>query len=205
MENTGGLLNLLNGKMGISAPKNSVPVMALIRKHNPKSKEELVKLIESHYLNHCECNIVSQGTVIDFGKNLYNAQKEFWGKYRFSVKECIQWEYNLFVVNSLRGDIIEKKAINKLLNMSSNLAFREAEGFIDEDLRIDIIIMYKNKEIGGIQVKPETFNRMRAEVIHINNKGHRQWGKPVYYLFYDKDENFTNIEYLLESINKLKK
>ena len=57
--------------------------------------------------------------------------------------------------------------------MSSNLAFREAEGFIDEDLRIDLIIIYKNKEIGGIQVKPETFNRMRQEVIHINNKGHR--------------------------------
>ena len=30
--NTGGLLNLLNGKMGISAPYKSVPVIKLINK-----------------------------------------------------------------------------------------------------------------------------------------------------------------------------
>jgi len=203
MENTGGPLNLINGKMGISAPSNSVPVMALIRKHTPKSREELVSLIKSHYLNHCECGIVSKGTVVDFGKNLFKAQKEFWGENKFTVKECIQWEYNLFVVNSLKGDLIEKRALNKLKEMRDDLGFVEAEGFIDEDLRIDIIIKYKGQEIGGIQVKPLTFKRMRSEVIHINNTGHIKWGKPVYYLFYDDNENFTNIEIIIESINDL--
>jgi len=45
MTYTGGPLNELNGKMGISAADKSVPVMKLIRKHKPKSREELVQLI----------------------------------------------------------------------------------------------------------------------------------------------------------------
>lgn len=45
MAYTGGPLNELNGKMGISAPYKSVAVMKLIRYHKPKSKDELVELI----------------------------------------------------------------------------------------------------------------------------------------------------------------
>jgi DNA gyrase/topoisomerase IV subunit A len=45
---TGGELNILNGGgRGISAPDKSVPVMKLIKVHKPKSKEELVNLIEN--------------------------------------------------------------------------------------------------------------------------------------------------------------
>jgi len=39
MAYTGGPLNELNGKMGISAPNKSVPVMKLIKAHNPKRKK----------------------------------------------------------------------------------------------------------------------------------------------------------------------
>lgn len=204
MEDTGGLLNLLNGKMGISAPQKSVPVMALIRKHNPKSKEELIQLIESHYSNSCVCNIVSQGSVKDFGNNLYNAQIEYWGEYKFSLKECIQWEYNLFVVNSLRGGIVEKKAIEILKFKNSIFDFKESEGYLDENLRIDILIINNGIEVGGIQVKPESFNRMRKEVLYINKKGHQQWGKPVFFLFYDENENFTNMDFIIKTIKTLK-
>ena len=45
MPYTGGPLNTLNGKMGISAPENSVPVMKLIRINHPNRKEELVEII----------------------------------------------------------------------------------------------------------------------------------------------------------------
>ena len=58
MSLTGGSLNLLNGKMGISAPNKSVPVMKLIKMHKPKSKEELVELIKYHYKNKCDCGII---------------------------------------------------------------------------------------------------------------------------------------------------
>ena len=79
MAYTGGELNELNGKMGISNPSTSVPVMKLIKTHNPKSKEALVQLIEYHKINRCSCGIVSKGTVREFGEWLYESQKKHWG------------------------------------------------------------------------------------------------------------------------------
>jgi len=203
MAYTGGPLNELNGKMGISAPFKSVPVMKLIRAHNPKSKEELVELIKWHSENKCECGVVSKGTVESFGKNLYESQIKHWGEYRYSLQDCIQWEYDLFVVQSLKGGIVEKKAIEELTKIISGLFFEEAEGFFDEELRIDIVIKKAGNEIGGIQVKPLTFKKMRREVITFNKDANQKWGKPVFYLYYDNNENFVNLNDLLSLISKL--
>lgn len=203
MTYTGGPLNLLNGKMGISAPQNSVPVIKLIRTHKPKSKDELVELIKYHYENKCKCGIKSQGTIEDFGQNLYNAQIPFWSNNRYSLKECIQWEYDLFVVQSLKGGIIEKRALNDLKKILNGLQISEAEGYLDEELRIDIILYNSGKEIAGIQVKPITFNYMRSSVIIHSKKANLQWGKPVFYLYYDNDENFINFDKIVAEIEKL--
>ncbi|MCK5029328.1 MAG: MjaI family restriction endonuclease [Bacteroidales bacterium] len=203
MAYTGGPLNELNGKMGISAPYKSVPVMKLIKAHKPKSKEELVELIKWHSENKCECGVVSQGTVESFGKNLYDSQISYWGYNKYSLQECIQWEYDLFVVQSLKGGIVEKKAIEQLRKTFSSYSFVEAEGFLDEELRIDIIINKNQDEVGGIQVKPSTFKLMRKEVITFNKNANQKWGKPVLYLFYDDKEKFVNLSELVDLIGKL--
>lgn len=203
MAYTGGPLNELNGKMGISAPYKSVPVIKLIRVHNPKSKEELVELIKWHSENTCECGVVSQGTVESFGKNLYDSQNKYWGEIRYSLQDCIQWEYDLFVVQSLKGGIVEKKAITELTKKVSNFTFNEAEGFLDEELRIDIVIKKNGFEVGGIQVKPLTFKKMRREVITFNKDANLKWGKPVFYLYYDDNENFVNTDEIIAAIQKL--
>ena len=191
---TGGPLNELNGKMGISAPFRSVAVMKLIRTHQPKSKEELVELIKWHSTNKCECAVVSQGTVEDFGRNLYESQKVYWGSYKYSLQECIQWEYDLFVVQSLKGGIVEKRAIKELRGAVPSLSFEEAEGYLDEELRIDVLVKRQEIEVSGIQVKPLTFRLMRQEVIIFNTVANQRWGKPVLYLYYDAGENFVNID-----------
>lgn len=203
MAYTGGPLNELNGKMGISAPFKSVPVMKLIKAHSPKSKEELVELIKWHAENSCECGVVSQGTVEAFGKNLYDSQIKYWGEIRYSLQDCIQWEYDLFVVQSLKGGIVEKRAIQELTMKSPNLTFQEAEGFLDEELRIDIIIKKSGNDVGGIQVKPLTFKKMRREVITFNKDANQKWGKPVFYLYYDDNESFVNTEELNAAIQTL--
>lgn len=203
MAYTGGPLNELNGKMGISAPYRSVPVMKLIRAHHPKSKDELVELIKWHSENKCECGIVSQGTIESFGKNLYESQIKYWGEHRYSLQDCIQWEYDLFIVQSLKGGIIENKAIRELKNKISEFSFEEAEGFLDEELRVDIIIKKDFDVMAGIQVKPLTFKKMRQEVITFNKKANQKWGKPVFYLYYDGGENFVNIDELILSIREL--
>lgn len=202
MAYTGGPLNELNGKMGISAPYKSVPVMKLIRIHKPKTRDELYELIKFHFENNCECGTQSQGTIEDFGKNLYESQLSYWDKYRYNLKECIQWEYGLFISQSLKGNLVERKAIKELTNKISGLSFEEAEGYLDEELRIDILIKKNENPIAGIQVKPLTFKMMRQEVITFNKTANQRWGKPVYYLYYDDNEEFKNINELISEIGK---
>jgi hypothetical protein len=203
MTYTGGLLNELNGRMGISAPFKSVPVMKLIRSHNPKSKTELVELIKFHCTNDCACGVRSQGSVEDFGMNLYKSQLTHWGEYKFSLKDCIQWEYDLFIIQSLKGNLIEEKAKIKLNDVLSNYAISDAEGYIDEELRVDLIVYKQGVEIGGIQVKPNTFKKMRRNIISFNISSNQKWGKPVFYLYYDGNENFINLDEIILAIKNI--
>lgn len=198
---TGGPLNLLNGKMGISAPHRSVPVMKLIRFHQPKSKKELEDLITRHSTHQCACGIVSRGSVVSFGENLYKAQMSYWGEYRFSRKECIQWEYDLFITQSIKGGLMEKKAIEILNSLLPQFIFSEAEGYIDEELRVDITVVAGGNLIAGIQIKPLTFIKMRSTVITYSQNANKKWGNPVYYFYYDDKEEFINT---IELINLIK-
>jgi len=200
MAYTGGPLNELNGKMGISAPNRSVPVMKLIKTHQPKSKDELVQLIKYHHENDCTCGIKSQGTIVDFGRNLYEAQQQYWGEKRFSLQQCIQWEYDLFVVQSLKGGIIEKQAIRELARLLPDFQVAEAAGYLDEELRIDILLHKNGKTRSGIQVKPVTFKYMRPEVIAFNQTANQKWNYPVFYLYYNEIEEFQDISKLIQEI-----
>lgn len=197
---TGGPLNLLNGKMGISAPHRSVPVMKLIRFHNPKSKKELEDLISTHASLQCKCGIVSKGSVVNFGENLFKAQMEHWGEYRYSLKECIQWEYDLFVSQSLKGGLMEKLAIKNLKTLLPQFVFTESDGYIDEELRIDITVEMNKNIFAGIQVKPSTYLKMRSEIITFNQNANKKWGRPVFYFYYDNNERFLNTNELINSI-----
>ena len=203
MSLTGGKLNKLNGDAGISAPDNSVPVMKLIKKHNPKSKDELVALIKSHHESRCNCGIISKGTVEDFGKNLYDAQMKYWRKYEFTLQECIQWEYHLFITNSLKGNSIESNAKQKLKENLNNFTVEEANQFYDEEFRIDLVIKKNETEICGIQVKPATFDLMRKGVIDRNLSSNDKWWKPVFYLKYNNKDEFINLNEILLHINDL--
>jgi len=206
---TGGELNWLNGKHGISAPYRSVPVMKLIREHHPKSKGELIKLIEYHYKSDCKCGIKSQGTIQDFGKNLYEAQIKEWGEYRYSLEECIRWEYHLFVTQSLKGRLIEDRAKEKIENELSKsyedeISIEDANKFFDEDLRIDQEIKYQGKTMAGIQVKPESFKFMRESVKYMHKNQNSKVCFPVFYLYYNyKSEKFINLTLVNKDILEL--
>jgi hypothetical protein len=202
MTYTGGQLNELNGKMGISAPHKSVPVMKLIKIHKPKSKEELVLLIKYHFENECSCGIKSQGTLKDFGNNLYNSQLKYWKENRFTHKECLQWEYDLFIVQSLKGGILEQKAITLLKKLLPQYIIKEAKGYLDEEVRVDIIISKNNRTICGIQVKPKSFKYARKNVIDFNLKANKKYKKPVFYLYYNEEDSFIAVENLILEIQK---
>lgn len=205
MAYTGGELNLLNGKYAISAPTNSVPIMKLIKIHQPKSRDELYGLIQYHFEADCPCGIKSKGRIEDFGKQLFDAQLKEWGHYKYSLTECIQWEYDLFVVQSLKGNNLEnkvKEALQKILK-TVELEIHFAEGFIDEELRVDLLVSKNNTDICGIQVKPASYNKMRKGVILHNKKSNEKWGKPVFYLFYSDKEKLINTDEIITDILKL--
>lgn len=191
---TGGLLNVLNGKMGISAPNNSVSVNKLINIHNPCSYDELEALIEYHYLFDCDCGIKSKGTVRDFGVRLFESQLEFFGEYLFSLEECIRWEYDLFVKNSLKGNRMENRAVECLSRYLDGFEVCSSSGFVDEVLRVDVEVFCDGVLVCGVQVKPFSYVFMREEVKFVNCKGNSDYDGSVFYLFYDDDGFFMNLD-----------
>lgn len=202
--NTGGPLNRLNGLMGISAPEQSVPVMALIRKHKPKSHDELYELITDHAKNKCSCGIISKGSVKDFGKKLFEAQKNIWGRYRFSLKQCIQWEYDLFIVQSMKGNSLEEK-VKRTLNQRLNDSFvvSDVNEFVDDELRVDLNVTFNGNLVCGIQVKPSSYCYVRKNVINFNTNANKKFGKNVFYVFYTyESEKLINIDSVITEIEK---
>lgn len=196
--NTGGLLNELNGKMAISSPKNSVPVIKLINVHQPKSYDELESLIEYHYTHDCDCGIKSKGTVYDFGKKLYDSQKDYFGDILFTLEECVQWEYDLFIINSLKGNIMEHKAITELkqwLPMDYDVV--KSNNLIDEEYRVDLEIVKNDELLLGIQVKPYTYKYARDNVKGFNETRNSQYTNKVAYYYYDENGIFINIDEIL--------
>lgn len=198
---TGGLLNLLNSKMRISSPVNSVSVIKLINIHEPKSYDELESLIEYHYHNRCSCGVRSKGTVRDFGCWLYDSQLEFFGDYWFSLEECIRWEYDLFVKNSLKGNVMEKKAVDCLSEcLSDDFRVCASSGFVDEFYRVDVEVFEGDVLVCGVQVKPFSYVFMCDEVKDVNVMLNSKYNGSVFYLFYDDEGCFMNLDIVVADI-----
>jgi len=201
---TGGELNLLNGRYGISAPNKSVPIIKLIRTHKPSSKEEIVRLIKEHSIKRCDCGIISRGSIEDFGKNLYDAQIEEWGTHKYTLKECVKWEYNLFVVQSLKGTLVEEKAKKILSCELTNLIVEDANDYYDEELRIDLEIKSNGSTLAGVQIKPTSYKFTRKNVQIMNKHRNSLVNFIVFYLYYDYDsEDFLNIDSVINEIKNL--
>ena len=107
------------------------------------------------------------------------------------------------MVQSLKGKLVEEKAIELLREKLNDYKISEADGFVDEELRVDLIVTKNESEVYGIQVKPSTFKLMRAGVIVFNMQANSKWGKRVFYLYYNDKEDFSNLNEIAEEIKKL--
>jgi hypothetical protein len=183
--------------------------MDLIRQHNPVNRDHLVALIASHQLGEkdesCKCGCRSAGTIEDFGANLYKANLDFFKdkpEQAKTLQECTTFMYNLFVVQSLKGNLMEDKALSILKAQKYNV--RNATDIEDFQMGVDIVIIEDNKDICGIQVKPVSYGRLphHSDVVQVNLKKNKKFGKEVIYMYYDLDNNFVNTD---EVILKLKK
>lgn len=198
---TGGPLNALNRIAGVSAPHRSVRIVALIRAHRPRSAAELEELIASHIGGSCRCGVVSQGTVRDFGRLLYEAQRQHWGRYDFSLAECTVWMYDLFVHQSMRGERMETTAAALLsAELVPHFFVQAADAFLDCELRIDLEVLRGSSRIAGVQVKPWSFYRMDERVIASQEKRHARADLPVFVLCYDSEGKFVGVPELVRAI-----
>ena len=212
---TGGVLNRINEMYRCNSKKNSVAIMNLIRYHKPKQRAELVALIEAHTSTgvhaNCACGSRSAGTIKDFGMNLFKAnlryfvEKEPMGEVK-TLEECETFMYNLFVVQSLKGNLMEDKAAEQLNKRMDNFSAEQADEESDFKYGVDLFIRNKEGDIVcGIQVKPISYMHIpdNHTVKIVNDKKTSSWSYPVYYLYYDLEGNWKNGTKTIEKINKL--
>jgi hypothetical protein len=199
---TGGPLNWLNGRAKISASHNSVHVRSLFIYHQPKSAAELVSLISSHSLRSCECGNVSRGTLEQFGVWLFDAQQAHWGEERFTLKECSTWIYHLFVTQVFKGVNKEAEACQRLQEtLGASLSVEFATPYVDEELRVDLIVYQMRRLICGIQVKPSSYTYVRESVQRFNERRNARFPATVFYLLYDSnDGGLLNIDDVAKQI-----
>ena len=204
---TGGPLNALNELAGTNQRSRSVSVMALVSNHRPRTPEELASLIEEHSKEKCDCGIISQGTVLKFGLNLFEAQfncasyiSQF-GPHRsiFSEDECYQFMYNLFCVAPLRGIKQEERSKSLIRDKLSSCMIVDAS--IDEDFLygVDYVVKSWDESVAaGIQVKPESFFK-KHEYVDIQRLKHETYHLPVMYHIYHND----SLKFTIDSTNEI--
>jgi len=183
-------LNWLNEKYAeINRTSNSVPVQALIKKHRIETRKELYQQIKNHYEGFCKCGLKSQGTVEMFGDRLYEAQIGGFGERRYSLLECRDWAYDLFVTKSMRGhdeETIVKTQIEVLFRKNGyKNNVRYATDQEDREYGVDIVVEKDGKPIYGFQIKPESYKQVNEEIKKINMDKIKKWGHPIKYYYYD--------------------
>ena len=195
---TGGALNALNERHRVNARSNSVPVMQLVRNHNPRTPRQLKELIEMHYLQPCACGVVSQGPVERFTMNLFEAQFKdavFLDQHsRHSWEQCFEFTHALFCVAPLRGDRQERKSQSVVCEaldavVRSHFQIRENDAIrrcLVRD-RLHICRHAFARRCLGVQVKPATCPR---DILRYNAKKAKRARHELLFHIYDTDGSF---------------
>jgi hypothetical protein len=181
---TGGELNHINEKYGINNPKKcGFSMNNIINNNKFDSEEDLL-------------NFIGKDKIQQYGKKLFEASIQ--ENYQSSLEECINFQYSLFVVNSFKGFKMENKAY-ELFKQNYNV--KKATSDIDCNYSVDLVIKH-NDTIYGIQVKPVSYINMPKHKKEINivknNRFKTKYNAKVLYLFYSPNEEFTNIETILQ-------
>lgn len=203
-KNTGGILNTIATEKHSVTAKRTVKIMDLIKYHSPKSEKELLNLIEEHSKNiyTCACGCKSSGNIEHFAYMLH--KDVLWYESENNIKvdktyeDCYQFIYDLFITNSMYGNKMEQKAVKELSLLYPDFNFEQTDSNFDLQYSVDILIKNKNNEIiAGIQVKPISYKYVNQSFIQhnekLNNNFKEKYGARMYYLYYEKNGTFTNL------------
>ena len=150
--------------------RQTVNVMQLVDHHTPKSRTELVQLLQSHSkAPKCRtCHqIVRNGGLRGWSLALHQAVQEEIDKgsaeaclHRVTIQDCVQFVTKLYITDPLNGYRRELQAMHdtnafiaaEFPNLTS---LRGRHATSEEDTRFKVDVVYDNTF--GIQVKPETY------------------------------------------------
>tara|TARA_Y100001954_G_scaffold178122_1_gene189392 strand:+ start:324 stop:1007 length:684 start_codon:yes stop_codon:yes gene_type:complete len=211
---TGGALNKLNERTGCNARRNTVPIMALIEAHPTVSPRAVEECIASHVGGTCPCGIVSQGTVDDFSKRLFDAQespaardwRRLQGDVRFTLEECRNFMYCLFCEAPVRGrrfELASRELMEAALHKVDPVRkwrTRKASKEEDAGFAVDWVVMENQKVVAGVQVKPESAMG-REDVIRMNREKHSMWGHFAVFHVYNDNGTFEDTDALARQIS----
>lgn len=204
----------------LSRPNKVGAVMALIRECQPKSIEEW----ESWYFKNATTDgktpcKVTKKSLEELGERLYVKIKEIvipeWAEAfsQLTLKDCIDYIYNLTINRTFDGFIREKSVIeDNLAKQFPVVRFEESDSALDHAGDIDYIGWVGDKAF-GIQIKPVTAKgnfgnysateRMRASFDEFKKK----FGGNVFVVF-SIDDKITNeevIDQIAKEIKRLRK
>ncbi len=166
-------------------------ILELIRKENINTEKELWDRIEPIFMEHVETLLQHVNRYLSIIKS----------DLKITLKQCFYYYYNLFIIRTMKGRLMEldfKRILEKKLD---NVRFSTVSE--DGHYSVDIVV----EGTYGVQVKPISYLYMnKPDVKELNNKKYKMfeldYGYPVIEVYYDKnnkwvvhDEQFKNFYY----------
>lgn len=197
---TGGPLNPISELDGrqksLTSKANSISLNELKKRHPEiKYNEQMWAEVDRHYHENCECGLKSKKTLEMIAQSIYDEQDrpeakvilEKKGDSKWDFETVLEWVKLLYGRNTLKGQGMEKKAIDDLSPILWKYKLEIASDELDKKYGVDIVVKNKNQQIvGGIQVKPLSYYRTGIDHVKQMNDA---WEHPVYHLKYDDLEN----------------
>ncbi|MBC7129532.1 MAG: MjaI family restriction endonuclease [Thermoplasmatales archaeon] len=215
------ILNMANGRWGLTKKNRVGPVAFWIRECGPKEISEwenyyFQKLDE--FLKHKEINLQPMEYLESLGKTLYTKVTEVLRSEIDEVTEedCIRYIKNLVIKRTFDGYLTEKETVYGQLQDILNIKIEPAPDEWDRLYNVDFFIRINDKYI-GLQIKPVTFEhapefatKWKEAYKFSHEKFTKKFGGKVFIILSvtkDKKKIIFNTEVINEiknEINKLK-
>ncbi len=203
---TEGILNKVCRRYRCNAKNKTISIQNLIRTHKPKNQTQLKFLIESEK---------GEGCIDKWSEHLYDCYLRFKHDnpnipYK-NLEDCKIFMNYLFVEGSIKGGKMEEIALDifKKCKVVKDLNFSVMMGNEKDDFKhaIDLVVYDDiNEVVMGIQVKPISYRNFEKHVtsVHeVNVKKNKEFGKPVLYVYYNKEGKFLKDRKFIEEFKKI--
>lgn len=186
---TGGYLNIINEKYKCNDPNKTIRISSLLRHHAPRTEQDMLKLIRGHDRRCALCGEMTRnGGLSGWIQALQDAVTA--EQASVSLEECCNFIYDLYVRAPVQGFLFEDRAV-QWLRQCGYKDVRLATPQEDCEFAVDIVIT-SNGTVVGLQVKPDSYHRVRTEVHAMNAAKNKKARFPIVYLYYDKCGRWEN-------------